>query len=150
MLTSEDTYGHSQRLSVSMNPADIYIILPEAGMPLYQIPPSTLHRYLPISHYLQLITVLLSHTSYHNQIYRIMSGVTSALKPLTLWSHWGAPNPYKVLMVLEILHLPYILHPLEFSEVKSPAHLGLNPNGRLPTLEDPNTGIVLWEVRVLL
>jgi glutathione S-transferase len=79
-----------------------------------------------------------------------MSGVTSALKPLTLWSHWGAPNPYKVVMVLEILHLPYVLHPLEFSEVKSPAHLALNPNGRLPTLEDPNTGIVLWEVRVLL
>jgi glutathione S-transferase len=79
-----------------------------------------------------------------------MSGVTSALKPLTLWSHWGAPNPYKVLMVLEILHLPYVLHPLEFSEVKSLAHLALNPNGRLPTLEDPNTGIVLWEVRVLL
>lgn len=34
---------------------------------------------------------------------------------------------------------------LDISEVKQEPHILLNPNGRVPTLEDPNTGIVLWE-----
>jgi len=49
-------------------------------------------------------------------------------------------------MVLEALHLPYNLQALEFSEVKNKEYVALNSNGRLPTLEDPNTGLVLWEV----
>jgi hypothetical protein len=68
-------------------------------------------------------------------------------QPLELWAHWGAPNPWKVCMIFEILALPYTLHFLEFNEVKNDSHITLNPNGRLPTLKDPNTGIVLWEVR---
>lgn len=35
---------------------------------------------------------------------------------------------------------------LELTETKSEEHLQRNPNGRLPSIEDPNTGIVLWEV----
>lgn len=49
-------------------------------------------------------------------------------------------------MVLEELKLPYYIKQLELSEVKSPSYLKLNPNGRLPTIIDPNTGITLWEV----
>jgi glutathione S-transferase len=70
-------------------------------------------------------------------------------QPLELWAHWGAPNPWKVCMIFEILKLPYTLHFLEFSEVKNDSHIALNPNGRLPTLKDLNTGIVLWEVRII-
>jgi glutathione S-transferase len=49
-------------------------------------------------------------------------------------------------MILEELELPYIIHQLEFSQVKEEHYVKLNPNGRLPTIEDPNTGITLWEV----
>ena len=66
--------------------------------------------------------------------------------PLELWAHWGAPNPYKVCIVLETLKLPYTTHLLEFSEVKHDSYLKLNPNGRLPTLKDPNTNVTFWEV----
>jgi glutathione S-transferase len=69
-----------------------------------------------------------------------------SIKPLTLWGHWGAPNPFKVCMVLEALGLPYETCLLEFSEVKQESYVKLNPNGRLPTLQDPNTGLNLSEV----
>lgn len=52
----------------------------------------------------------------------------------------------KVVIVLEELGLPYTISYLEFNEVKNEDYVKLNPNGRLPTIEDPNTGIVLWEV----
>lgn len=31
------------------------------------------------------------------------------------------------------------------SELKQPPYEKINPNGRLPEIEDPNTGITLWE-----
>jgi glutathione S-transferase len=52
----------------------------------------------------------------------------------------------KVAMVLEELSLPYEIHYLELSEVKNESYLEVTPNGRLPALTDPNTGITLWEV----
>ncbi|KAM0262594.1 hypothetical protein ACHAQJ_001639 [Trichoderma viride] len=64
---------------------------------------------------------------------------------IEIWGHWGAPNPWKVCMVLEELELPYTIHKLEFSDVKKESYVKLNPNGRLPTIKDPNTGITLWE-----
>ena len=66
--------------------------------------------------------------------------------PLELWGHWGAPNPFKVCIVLEALKLPYKTHLLELSEVKQESYIALNPNGRLPTLKDPSTGVTLFEV----
>jgi len=50
-------------------------------------------------------------------------------------------------MVLEEINAPYAIQFLEFSEVKEEAFTKINPNGRLPAIEDPNTGITLWEVR---
>ena len=49
-------------------------------------------------------------------------------------------------MALEELGLKYNLHIIEFADAKQEPYLKLNPNGRLPTIEDPNTGITLWEV----
>lgn len=49
-------------------------------------------------------------------------------------------------MLLEELSIPYKWTVLEFNQVKEEPYLKLNPNGRLPTIEDPNTGITLWEV----
>lgn len=70
--------------------------------------------------------------------------------PVELWAHWGAPNPWKVCMVLETLAVPYVLHFLELTEVKQEFYTDLNPNGRLPTLKDPNTGLTLWEVNPII
>jgi hypothetical protein len=69
-----------------------------------------------------------------------------SLRSLELWGHWGAPNPWKVAMILETLDLPYTIYSLELNEVKTDSYLAMTPNGRLPTLKDPNTGLVLWEV----
>ncbi|KAK1832070.1 glutathione S-transferase [Podospora conica] len=70
---------------------------------------------------------------------------SSQLKEITLWGK-GGPNPPKVAMMLEELGLPYKINALHFTEVKQPAYLALNPNGRMPTIEDPNNGdFVLWE-----
>ena len=69
-----------------------------------------------------------------------------SLKPIKVWGHWAGPNPFKVLIIIEALKLQYDLEVVEFSEVKKEPYTKLNPNGRLPTIEDPNTGITLWEV----
>ncbi|KAJ4376471.1 glutathione S- transferase, nitrogen catabolite repression regulator [Neocucurbitaria cava] len=57
----------------------------------------------------------------------------------------SGPNAYKVLLILEELSLPYTLHPFPFSEVKQPPFTDLNPNGRNPAIQDPNTDLTLWE-----
>ncbi|RYP63031.1 hypothetical protein DL770_009475 [Monosporascus sp. CRB-9-2] len=67
------------------------------------------------------------------------------LKPITVWSLGGSPNPWKVIIILEELKLPYEIKRVGMAEVKREPYMSLNPNGRVPTIEDPNTGIVLWE-----
>ncbi|KAE8136057.1 glutathione S-transferase Ure2-like protein [Aspergillus pseudotamarii] len=71
--------------------------------------------------------------------------MTTSLQPLKLYGHRPGPNPVKVLILLNELSLPYTIDAVPFSEVKSPSYLSLNPNGRLPTLHDPNTGLTIWE-----
>ena len=67
------------------------------------------------------------------------------MKPITLYGHRAGPNPEKVVMVLEELRIPYEIKLLEFPEMKQPAYEKLYPNGRVPAIEDPNTGFTLWE-----
>lgn len=67
------------------------------------------------------------------------------MKSITLYGHHAGPNPKKVVMVLEELKIPYESELLEFPEMKQPAYEKINPNGRVPAIEDPNTGITLWE-----
>jgi glutathione S-transferase len=43
------------------------------------------------------------------------------------------------------LGIPYEIKAIGFAEVKQEPFLSLNPNGRMPAIEDPNTGLVLWE-----
>lgn len=73
-------------------------------------------------------------TTYHPKM--------SSLKPITLYSHAAGPNPWKVAIILEELGVPY--HNV-FPKVKEEPFLSINPNGRVPAIEDPNTGITLWE-----
>ncbi|RYO92495.1 hypothetical protein DL764_008126 [Monosporascus ibericus] len=67
------------------------------------------------------------------------------LKPITVWSLGGSPNPWKAIIILEELSLPYKAKGVGMAEVKQEPYISLNPNGRVPTIEDPNTGITLWE-----
>ncbi|KAL6400032.1 glutathione-s-transferase theta, gst [Ilyonectria robusta] len=69
----------------------------------------------------------------------------SDMKTLILHSHANGPNPWKVALVLEELGLPYQNKWADFAQIKKEPFLSLNPNGRVPALEDPNTGISLWE-----
>ena len=67
------------------------------------------------------------------------------IEPLTLHVHAAGPNPWKVAIVLNELGVPYKTKTWSPPDLKSEAYLKLNPNGRAPTIEDPNTGVTLWE-----
>ncbi|KAE8338256.1 hypothetical protein BDV24DRAFT_166460 [Aspergillus arachidicola] len=71
--------------------------------------------------------------------------MTTTIQPLKLYGERPTANPVKVLILLNELSLPYTISPIPFTEVKSPSYLSLNPNGRLPTLHDPNTNLTIWE-----
>lgn len=47
-----------------------------------------------------------------------------------------------MVIVLNELGLPY---ESEFPKPHEEPYLSVNPNGRFPAIEDPNTGIILWE-----
>jgi hypothetical protein len=49
-------------------------------------------------------------------------------------------------MVLEELQLPFNSQYKELTETKTDDYLQINPNGRLPAIKDPNSGLTLWEV----
>lgn len=68
-----------------------------------------------------------------------------SLKPIVLYSHASGPNPWKVAAVLEELSIPYETKFLQFPELKKDPFESINPNGRVPAIEDPNTGLNLWE-----
>ncbi|KAK3897083.1 glutathione S-transferase [Staphylotrichum tortipilum] len=68
----------------------------------------------------------------------------SNLKPIKVYGK-GGPNPPKVAIILDELNIPKEIDPVPFSDVKKPAYLAINPNGRLPAIHDPNTDLTLWE-----
>lgn len=57
----------------------------------------------------------------------------------------SATDALQVLIILCELGIPYEIKPVRFDEVKKEPFVSLNPNGRMPAIEDPNTDIVLWE-----
>jgi len=67
-------------------------------------------------------------------------------KPITLYGHGATPNPVKVAIILEELGIPYEVKSIDFkTELKSEPYISINPNGRIPSIEDPNTGVTLFE-----
>ncbi|KAL8727574.1 MAG: hypothetical protein Q9166_005980 [cf. Caloplaca sp. 2 TL-2023] len=76
------------------------------------------------------------------------------MKPLILHGHHTGPNPYKVQLVLENLNLPYEYRLWVLGDgkrgVKSAEFLKINENGRVPALEDPNTGVTSWESQAVI
>jgi len=70
--------------------------------------------------------------------------------PITLFSHAGGPNGWKVAIVMEELGLKYEPKYLDFGkgEHKAEEHTKYNPNGRIPTIIDGQT--TLWESGAIL
>jgi glutathione S-transferase len=68
------------------------------------------------------------------------------LKPIKVWGQ-GGPNPPKVVFILEELGLPYEVIDIQhaFTTDRSPEYLAINPNGRVPAIQDPNSDLTLWE-----
>jgi len=69
----------------------------------------------------------------------------SSIKPITLYSHASGPNPWKVVIILEELSIPYKTEFMDFALLHKPEFEKINPNGRVPAIHDPNTNITLWE-----
>ncbi|CAG8973286.1 hypothetical protein HYALB_00000048 [Hymenoscyphus albidus] len=67
------------------------------------------------------------------------------MQPITVYWRPNVPNPAKVIITLEELGIPYIGKFVEHADLKQPAFEAINTNGRVPAIEDPNTGITLWE-----
>ena len=72
------------------------------------------------------------------------------LQPLVLHAFATGPNPYKIAMALELVKVPYRVQIWEFGSdpergVKGAKFAPLSENGRVPVLEDPNTGVTAWE-----
>ncbi|KAM0546770.1 hypothetical protein ACHAPJ_010699 [Fusarium lateritium] len=72
------------------------------------------------------------------------------LKPITLWAHNSGPNAWKVALVLEELDVPYNVKFIDFPDMKKQPFVSINPNGRVPAIEDPNTSTTLWESGAIL
>lgn len=72
--------------------------------------------------------------------------MSSQLKPIKAWGYGSrSANPVKLAMILNELNLPFEAIHVPFADVKNPEYTVINPNGRLPAIQDPNTGITLWE-----
>jgi glutathione S-transferase len=69
---------------------------------------------------------------------------------LTLYAHPHSPNSRKVHWALEELGVPYTYQTVDLlkREQKDPGFMRLNPNGRVPVLDDD--GFILWESNAIL
>ncbi|BAE65615.1 glutathione S-transferase [Aspergillus flavus] len=66
-------------------------------------------------------------------------------KPITVWLTPSGPNPWKVVLILEELQVPYVIESFRFNDVKLKPYTDICPNGRVPAIVDPNTNLTLWE-----
>ncbi|KZO98636.1 glutathione S-transferase C-terminal-like protein [Calocera viscosa TUFC12733] len=74
-------------------------------------------------------------------------------KQITLYTHNGGPNGWRVAIALELLGITYESVYLDFGkgEHKAPEYTKLNPNGRIPAIVDHKTGdFTLWESDAIL
>ncbi|HWG04748.1 MAG TPA: glutathione S-transferase family protein [Beijerinckiaceae bacterium] len=69
---------------------------------------------------------------------------------LKVWGRTNSLNVQKVLLCLEELEIAYdrVDAGMEFGIVKTPEYKALNPNSRVPTLDDD--GFILWESNVIV
>ncbi|PYH67902.1 glutathione transferase [Aspergillus vadensis CBS 113365] len=53
-------------------------------------------------------------------------------KPITVWLTPPGPNPWKVIVILVELQVPYVIESFKFDDLKKPPFININPNGRVP------------------
>jgi len=65
---------------------------------------------------------------------------------IDLWT-WSTPNGRKVSILLEELGLPYRANAVDITrgEQQAPGFLAVSPNGKIPAIRDPETGMALME-----
>jgi len=73
-----------------------------------------------------------------------------SLQEITVYYAGGGPNPPKVSIILEELGLPYKVKMLGHGDLKQKPYTNLNPNGRVPVIQDPNTGYTIWETGAII
>ena len=78
-----------------------------------------------------------------------MTSQTTA--PIRLYT-WGTPNGQKASIMLEEVGLPYEVVAVDITKggTQTPEYLAKNPNGKIPMIEDPQTGGVLVESGAIL
>ncbi|KAF2635070.1 glutathione S-transferase [Massarina eburnea CBS 473.64] len=67
------------------------------------------------------------------------------MKPIKIYITPSGPNPWKVIFILEELDLSYEIEAFGLHAVKEKPYTDINPNGRVPAIQDPNTDLTLWE-----
>ena len=69
---------------------------------------------------------------------------------LKLYAFPPSPRAFKVLFTAHHLQIPYEFHLVDLAkgDQKAPAFLALNPNGRMPVMDDE--GFVLWESNAIV
>lgn len=70
---------------------------------------------------------------------------------LKIWGRASSSNVMKVLWVCEELGIPYerVDAGGAFGRTREPEYLAMNPNARIPTIEEPD-GFTLWESNAIL
>jgi glutathione S-transferase len=67
------------------------------------------------------------------------------MQPIKVYITPSGPNPWKVVWIIEELGLPYEIESFSFEVVKQKPYIDINPNGRVPAIQDPNSNLTLWE-----
>jgi glutathione S-transferase len=69
---------------------------------------------------------------------------------LKVWGRLNSVNVQKAMFCVEELELPYerFNAGMEFGVTKTPEYMAMNPNSRVPTIDDD--GFVLWESNVIV
>ncbi|KAK2684492.1 hypothetical protein QWA68_016815 [Fusarium oxysporum] len=74
----------------------------------------------------------------------------SATKPIIFYTTARGPVPWRVTTILKELKVPYESKYLESPEMNTEEYKSLNPNAKVPAIEDPNTGIRLFEAGAII
>ena len=73
------------------------------------------------------------------------------MTPIRLYT-WGTPNGQKASIMLEEVGLPYVVQPVDIGHggTQSPEYLAMNPNGKIPVIEDSDAGRTVVESGAIL
>ncbi|KAF1987296.1 hypothetical protein K402DRAFT_412262 [Aulographum hederae CBS 113979] len=69
------------------------------------------------------------------------------MQPIVLYHapSGSGPNPWKVAFILAELQIPFEIKWTKYLDLRREPYLSINPNGKVPSIEDPNTGVTVFE-----